>query len=249
VARSNLRQRSNYFQDLRNLPQAPRNGGVGRDGRVDPVRNEVEALMLEHSLIKQHKPRFNIRLRDDKSYPFLAITLDEEWLRAMVMRGRAQGRATSACTPRLRDPRHARPVAPLVLIRTCSPGKYHQHERLGRPCLLFHIEKCSGPCVGEIRGALRRLVAELIEPTATPTIVHRLETQMRSAASELEFNGRRACVTGCCCAAPSRSSRWWPTATKTSTIGVADDDLSCGVLRAQGTSGRAQGFIIDRSRT
>ena len=116
------------------------------------VRNEVEALMLEYSLIKQHRPRFNVRLRDDKSYPFLAVTTDEEWPRAMVTRG-ARRKGVRYFGPYA----HAyaiRETLDLLLrsfpVRTCSPGKFRQHERLGRPCLLFHIEKCAGPCVGEV---------------------------------------------------------------------------------------------------
>src|SRR2546421_446689 len=112
------------------------------------VRNEVEALMLEYSLIKQHRPRFNVRLRDDKSYPFLAVTLDEEWPRAMVVRGRKRKGVRYfgpfAHAYAIRD------TLDLLLrtfpIRTCSPQKLHLHERQGRPCLLFHIEKCSAPC-------------------------------------------------------------------------------------------------------
>ena len=130
------------------------------------VRNEVEALMLEYSLIKQHRPRFNIRLRDDKSYPFLAVTLDEQYPRALVMRGRKR-KGTKYFGPYA----HAyaiRDTLDLLLrsfpIRTCSPGKFNDHQRLGRPCLLFHIEKCSGPCVGEIDDVgYRQLVTEFCD--------------------------------------------------------------------------------------
>ena len=103
--------------------------------------------MLEWTLIKQHRPRFNIRLRDDKSYPFLAVTVDEQFPRALVMRGRKR-KGTRYFGPYA----HAyaiRDTLDLLLrsfpIRTCSPGKFNEHHRLGRPCLLFHIEKCSRP--------------------------------------------------------------------------------------------------------
>src|SRR6478672_8090480 len=116
------------------------------------VANEVEALMLEYSLIKEHRPRFNIRLRDDKSYPFLAVTLSEEWPRAMVRRG-AKQKGTRYYGPY----GHAyaiRETLDLLLktfpIRTCTDHKFERHQKQGRPCLLFHIEKCAGPCVGEI---------------------------------------------------------------------------------------------------
>jgi excinuclease ABC subunit C len=119
------------------------------------VDSEVAALMLEYNLIKQHRPRFNVRLRDDKSYPFLAVTLDEEWPRAVVMRGRKR-KGTKYFGPyahawAIRDTLDA--LLRTFPVRTCSPVKFHQHERLGRPCLLFHIEKCSGPCVNEVQRA------------------------------------------------------------------------------------------------
>ncbi|MEQ9164581.1 MAG: GIY-YIG nuclease family protein, partial [Ilumatobacter fluminis] len=151
---SSLRQRlSNYFQAPHNLhPRTRQMVETAESVEWTIVANEVEALMLEYSLIKQHRPRFNVRLRDDKSYPFLAVTVDEQWPRAMVMRGRKR-KGVRYFGPYA----HAyaiRDTLDLLLrsfpIRTCSPGKFKEHERLGRPCLLFHIEKCSGPCVDEI---------------------------------------------------------------------------------------------------
>ena len=138
--------------------------------------------MLEYSLIKQHRPRFNIRLRDDKSYPFLAVTVGDEWPRPMVMRGRKRKGV------RYFGPYgHAyaiRETLDLLLrtfpLRTCSDNKFGRHERLGRPCLLFHIEKCSGPCVGEVdHETYDRLVDELLEflDGDTDTIVRRLEAR------------------------------------------------------------------------
>ena len=122
------------------------------DVRWIEVKNEVDALMLEYNLIKQHRPRFNVRLRDDKSYPFLALTLDEQWPRAVVMRGRKR-KGTKYFGPfahawAIRDTLDA--LLRTFPVRTCSPAKFRQHERLGRPCLLFHIEKCAGPCVNEV---------------------------------------------------------------------------------------------------
>ncbi|MDH3730904.1 MAG: excinuclease ABC subunit UvrC, partial [Acidimicrobiia bacterium] len=114
--------------------------------------SEVGALHLENSLIKQHQPRFNIRLRDDKSFPYLAITRSDEWPRATVMRGRKR-KGTEYFGPFA----HAyaiRQTLDLLLrtfpVRTCTDGKYKRHAGRGRPCLLFHIERCSGPCVGEV---------------------------------------------------------------------------------------------------
>ena len=106
-------------------------------------------------------------------------------------------------------------------IRTCSDNKLGRHEKLGKPCLLFHIEKCSGPCVGEIdKTDYDELVQELIDflDGDTDTIVERLETEMRMAADDLEFSGRHASTTGWRrCARPSPSSRWWSTRPRTST--------------------------------
>src|SRR5205807_9575284 len=116
------------------------------------VRNEVEAFFLEFSLIKKHRPRFNIRLKDDKSYPYLAVTLDEEWPRAMVLRG-AKRKGVRYFGPYA----HAyaiRETLDLLLrtfpIRTCTKAKFDRHHRLGRPCLYAHIEKCAAPCVGAV---------------------------------------------------------------------------------------------------
>ncbi|MDE0235300.1 MAG: excinuclease ABC subunit UvrC [bacterium] len=114
--------------------------------------SEVEAIMLEYSLIKQHRPRFNIRLRDDKSYPYLAITRSDRWPRAHVMRGRRR-KGTAYFGPYAHT-YAIRKTLDLVLrtfpVRTCSDSLFRRQQLQGRPCLLFHIEKCSGPCVGEV---------------------------------------------------------------------------------------------------
>ena len=154
--------------------------------------NEVEALMLEYSLIKRHRPRFNVRLVDDKSYPYLAITRSEPWPRARVMRG-AKRKGTEYFGPYA----HAyaiRKTLDLLLrtfpIRTCSDGLFRRQAAQGRPCLLFHIEKCSGPCVGEVDPAT---YADLVEGLAaflrgdTDEVIDRLEAEMYEAARRQEF--------------------------------------------------------------
>ena len=156
------------------------------------VRNELEAVMLEYSLIKEHRPRFNIRMRDDKSYPFLAISTDEEWPRAYVMRGRRR-KGNRYFGPYA----HAwaiRETLDLLLrsfpVRTCSPSKFRQHERLGRPCLLFHIEKCSGPCVGAVeKSAYREHVEELVRflNGSGDSVRTRLEGEMKAASESQDF--------------------------------------------------------------
>ena len=191
---SNLRQRlSNYFQAPRNLhPRTRQMVETAESVEWTIVRNEVEALMLEYSLIKQHQPRFNIRLRDDKSYPFLAVTVDDQWPRAVVTRGRK--RKGSRYFGPYAHAYAIRDTLDLLLrsfpIRTCSTSKFNEHERLGRPCLLFHIEKCAGPCVGEIEEMpYRQLVRELCDFLAgdTDDILDRLEDEMKAAAGDLEF--------------------------------------------------------------
>jgi excinuclease ABC subunit C len=191
---ASLRHRlANYFGDPRNLhSRTAQMMSYAESVEWTTVRNEVEALMLEWSLIREHRPRFNIRLRDDKSYPFLAVTVDEQWPRALVMRGRKRkgvryfgpyGHAYA-----IRDTLDE--LLRSFPIRTCSPAKFRQHERLGRPCLLYHIEKCSGPCVGEIEEQpYRVLVDELCDflDGDTDTIVRRLGTEMTAAAEALEF--------------------------------------------------------------
>ena len=189
-----LRQRlSNYFQNPRNLPvRTAQMVATAESVEWIQVHNEVEALLLEYSLIKQHRPRFNVRLVDDKSYPFLALTLSDEWPRAQVMRGRRR-KGTRYFGPYA----HAYAIRDTLdellrtfPIRTCSDAKLRRHERLGKPCLLFHIEKCSGPCVGEIDKAdYDQLVAELVEflDGDHEPVLTRLESQMAEAAAELEF--------------------------------------------------------------
>ena len=156
------------------------------------VDNEVEALMLEFSLIQRHRPRFNVRYTDDKSYPFLCVTMLDEWPRAMVMRGhRRKGN-------RYFGPYgHAyaiRETLDLLLrtfpIRTCTDGKFNRHASQGRPCLLYHIEKCSGPCVGDVSGdEYAQMVLELLGflEGDTDPVINRLEAEMAAAADELQY--------------------------------------------------------------
>lgn len=255
---SSLRQRlSNYFQDPRNMhPRTAQMVATAESVEWTTVRNEVEALMLEYSLIKQHRPRFNIRLRDDKSYPFLAVTLDEQFPRALVMRGRKR-KGTRYFGPY----GHAyaiRETLDLLLrsfpIRTCSPGKFNEHQRLGRPCLLFHIEKCSGPCVGEIDEMLyRQLVTELCEflDGDTDEIVTRLQTDMREAASTLEYE-RAARLRDRLVSVQRAIEKQQMVAERSEdldVIGLAEDELEAAVqvffVRKGRVVGR-KGFILDK---
>ena len=253
-----LRQRlSNYFQNPRNLP--PRTAQmVATAASVEwiQVHNEVEALLLEYSLIKQHRPRFNVRLVDDKSYPFLAVTLADEWPRAQVMRGRRR-KGTRYFGPYA----HAYAIRDTLdellrtfPVRTCSDAKLRRHERLGKPCLLFHIEKCSGPCVGEIdKPAYDRLVTELMEflDGDHEPVLRRLETQMAEAASELEFEqaarlrDRLATVRR----AIERQQMVGDRNEDVDVIGVAEDELEAAAQVFFVRKGRVVGrfgFILDK---
>ena len=253
-----LRSRvGNYFQNPRNLP--PRTAQmVGAAESVEwiQVRNDVEALMLEYSLIKQHRPRFNVRLRDDKSYPFLAVTLDDEWPRAMVMRG--QKRKGVRYFGPYGHAYAIRETLDLLLrtfpIRPCSDNKFERHERQGRPCLLFHIEKCAGPCVREIdKEPYDRLVDELCQflDGETAPIVKRLEREMADAASTLEFEraarlrDRLASVRK----AIERQQMVTERPEDVDVIGLTEDELEAAVqvffVRKGRVVGR-KGFVIDK---
>ncbi len=253
-----LRSRLNsYFGDPRSMP--PRTAQmVQTAASVEwiEVRNEVEALMLEYSLIKAHQPRFNIRLRDDKSYPFLAVTLADEWPRPRVMRGRKQ-KGTRYFGPYA----HAyaiRETLDLLLrtfpVRTCSDNKFGRHQRLGRPCLLYHIEKCVGPCVGEVtHDDYQRLVDDLVAflDGNTDPVIAGLEADMADAAEHLEFE-RAARLRDRLVNVRKAVERQQMVAERSEdldVVGIADDDLEASVqvffVRKGRVVGR-RGFIVDK---
>ncbi len=254
-----LRSRlSNYFQNPRNLHSRTRQMvDVAETVEWMQVGNEVEALMLEYTLIQRHKPRFNVRYMDDKSYPFLCVTTIDDWPRAMVMRGKRKkgnryfgpyGQAYA-----IRD------TLDLLLrtfpIRTCTDNKFRHHEKLGKPCLLFHIEKCAGPCVGEIeRDAYGQLVAELVRflEGDTDEVVAALELQMARAAEDLEFElaahlrDRLSAVQK----AIEKQQMVFPKNEDADVIGIHDDELEAAVqvffVRKGRVMGR-RGFVVDKA--
>jgi excinuclease ABC subunit C len=253
-----LRQRlNNYFGDPYLLPPRTFQMVMAAESvEWIQVRNEVEALLLENSLIKKYQPRFNIRLRDDKSYPFLAITLDDEWPRAMVMRGKKRKGV------RYFGPYgHAyaiRETLDLLLrtfpIRTCSDNKFERHHKQGRPCLLGHIGKCSAPCVGEITPAeYDALVDELIAflDGDTAPIVHRLEQEMHDAASCLEFE-RAARLRDRLASVRKAIEKQQMVADRNEdldVIGIADDELEASVQVFYVRRGRVvgrKGLVVDK---
>lgn len=255
---SNLRQRlSNYFQDPSQLhPRTAQMVETAQSVEWMTVRNEVEALILEFSLIKQHHPRFNVRLRDDKSYPFLAVTVDEDWPRAVVMRGRT--RKGSRYFGPFPHSYAIRDTLDLLLrtfpIRTCSPGKFNQHHKLGRPCLLFHIEKCSGPCVGEVSAdAYQTMVEEFCSflDGDTDDIVAKLRLDMAQASKDLEFE-RAARLRDRLQSVSKAIEKQQIVGEKSEDIdliGIAQDDLEAAVqiffVRKGRVVGR-KGFILDK---
>ncbi len=255
---SNLRQRlSNYFQDPAQLhPRTAQMVATAESVEWVTVRNEVEALSLEFSLIKQHHPRFNVRLRDDKSYPFLAVTTDEEWPRAVVMRGRTR-KGTRYFGPYP----HAyaiRDTLDLLLrtfpIRTCSQGKFNQHNKLGRPCLLFHIEKCSGPCVGEVSAdAYSELVKEFCDflDGDTDDVVAKLQDDMNKAAAALEYEkaARLRDRLQSVAKAIEKQQIVGEKSEDIDLIGIAQDELEAAIQIFYVRKGRVvgrKGFILDK---
>jgi excinuclease ABC subunit C len=190
----NLRQRLNsYFADFVNLH--PRTQTMVRTAaKVDwtVVATEVEALQLEYSWIKEFDPRFNVRYRDDKSYPYLAVTMGEDFPRVMVMRG-AKRRGVRYFGPyshawAIRETVDA--LLRVFPVRTCSAGVFKRAGQIGRPCLLGYIGKCSAPCVGRVSEAEHRLLAEEFcdfMAGQTDRFIRRLEAEMREAARAEEY--------------------------------------------------------------
>src|SRR5215213_124669 len=189
-----LRNRLNsYFADTWSL-HARTQQMVTSAAAVDwvTVGTEVEALQLEYNWIKEFDPRFNVRYRDDKSYPSLAVTLNEEFPRLQVMRG-AKKRGVRYFGPYA----HAwaiRETLDLLLrvfpARTCSAGVFKRAGQIGRPCLLGYIGKCSAPCVGRVTAQEHRaIVDDFVDFMAgkTDLMIRRLEKEMAEASANLEF--------------------------------------------------------------
>lgn len=184
---------ANYFQPLVNLhPRTQSMVTTAASVEWTVVSTEVEALALEYSWIKEFDPRFNIKYRDDKSYPYLAVTMGEEFPRIHVMRG--------AKKPGIRyfgPYGHAwaiRETVDLLLrvfpVRTCSAGVFKRSTQTGRACLLGYIDKCSAPCVGRISSAdHRKLASDFCDFMAGDTgrFIKRLESEMTRSAQEMEY--------------------------------------------------------------
>jgi excinuclease ABC subunit C len=150
-AKSLRKRTSNYFAS--DLPPRTRTMvSAAEELEWIVTDSELAALMLEYSLIQELQPTYNVRLKDDKSFPYLAITRNEEWPRAMVMRGKRR-KGVEYFGPYAKAYSIRQTLDGLLRtypIRTCTNTKFSRHEATGRPCLLFHIEKCAAPCVGEV---------------------------------------------------------------------------------------------------
>ncbi|MHB1520184.1 MAG: excinuclease ABC subunit UvrC [Ferrimicrobium sp.] len=189
-----LRSRvSSYFVPPETLPAKTRAMMAVADSVTwITVASDAEAFMLEYSLIKEHRPRYNIRLRDDKSYPMIAVTMNEQWPRAMLVRG--------ARRPKIRyfgpyaNAGAARDTLELLLralpLRSCSAAKLARHTRDGRPCLYYHIGRCVGPCIGAVsQGEYREMVERVSQFLGgqASELARSIEGNMRAAAASLEF--------------------------------------------------------------
>ncbi|MEU6772901.1 excinuclease ABC subunit UvrC [Streptomyces sp. NPDC046759] len=245
-----LRQRlANYFQDLANLhPRTRTMVTTAASVEWTVVSTEVEALQLEYSWIKEFDPRFNVKYRDDKSYPYLAVTMNEEFPRVQVMRGHKKkgvryfgpyGHAWA-----IRD------TVDLLLrvfpVRTCSAGVFKNASRTGRPCLLGYIDKCSAPCVGRIGPEDHQdLAEEFCDFMAgrTGTYLRRLEKQMMEAAEEMEYEraARLRDDIEALKKAMEKNAVVLADATDADLIAVAEDELEAAVQIFHVRGGRVRG--------
>ena len=246
----NLRARlSSYFQDVAALHH--RTATMVRTGASvewTVVGTEVEALQLEYAWIKEFDPRFNVRYRDDKSYPYLAVTLGEEFPRAQVMRG-AKRKGTRYFGPYA----HAwaiRETLDLALrvfpVRTCSNGVFTRAGQVGRPCLLGYIDKCSAPCVGRVDAQRHREIAEDFcdfMAGETGRFLGRLTAEMKAAAAELDFEraARLRDDIGALERVLEKSAVVLPDATDADVFALAEDELEVAVQLFHVRGGRVRG--------
>ncbi|GGW89360.1 UvrABC system protein C [Streptomyces malachitofuscus] len=245
-----LRQRlANYFQDLAGLhPRTRSMVTTAASVEWTVVSTEVEALQLEYSWIKEYDPRFNVKYRDDKSYPYLAVTMNEDFPRVQVMRGHKK-KGVRYFGPYA----HAwaiRDTVDLMLrvfpVRTCSAGVFKNASRTGRPCLLGYIGKCSAPCVDRISAEdHRELAEEFCDFMAgrTGTYLRRLERQMAEAAEEMEYEraARLRDDIGALKKAMEKNAVVLADATDADLIAVAEDELEAAVQIFHVRGGRVRG--------
>ena len=253
-----LRSRLNsYFADLTSLhPRTRQMVTTAASVEWTVVSTEVEALQLEYNWIKEFDPRFNVRYRDDKSYPVLAVTLHEEFPRLHVYRG-----------PRRRGVRYFGPYAHAWAIRetldlltrvfparVCSAGVFKRHGQIGRPCLLGYIDKCSAPCVGNVTADEHRAIVEDFcdfLSGKTDKMIRRFEQEMEAAAAELEFEraARLRDHLGALRRAMEKQAVVLGDGTDADVIAFACDELEAAVQVFHVRGGRVRGqrgWVIDR---
>ncbi len=253
-----LRGRLNsYFADVSSLHPRTRQM-VTTAGAVEwtVVATEVEALQLEYNWIKEFDPRFNVRYRDDKSYPVLAVTMNERYPRLYVYRG-----------PRRKGVRYFGPYAHAWAIRetldlllrvfparTCSAGVFKRHGQIGRPCLLGYIDKCSAPCVGTVDADEHRAIVEDFcdfLSGKTDAMVRRLEKDMTAASAELEFEraARLRDDIGALRRAMEKQAVVLGDGTDADVVAFAHDELQASVQVFHVRGGRVRGqrgWVVDR---
>ncbi|WP_199433143.1 excinuclease ABC subunit UvrC [Qaidamihabitans albus] len=253
-----LRSRLNsYFADLSGLhPRTRQMVTTAASVEWTVVSTEVEALQLEYNWIKEFDPRFNVRYRDDKSYPVLAVTLHEEFPRLHVYRG-----------PRKKGVRYFGPYAHAWAIRetldlllrvfparTCSNGVFRRHGQIGRPCLLGYIDKCSAPCVGKVSAEQHReIVEEFCDFLAgrTDAMVRRLDREMAEASESLEFEraARLRDDIGALRRAMEKQAVVLGDGTDADVVAFAHDELEAAVQIFHVRGGRVRGqrgWVIDK---
>lgn len=257
-ARSLRSRLSSYFADPSTLHPRTRSM-VSTAASVDwvIVGNEVEALSLEYSWIKEYDPRFNVKYRDDKSYPYLAITVGEEFPRAAVVR-EAKRRGSRYFGPyahawAIRDTLDI--LVRVFPVRTCRDGVFRRAKQVGRPCLLGYIDKCSAPCVGRIDADdYRTLVDDLcafLAGSAEP-FVAALEQQMRAASDRMEYEeaARLRDRLGALRRATERNAVVFDDSTDADIVAVSEDDLQMGVQVFHVRGGRIRGergFVVEKA--